>query len=183
MADALTNWIRCDTRVVLAGNQLPVTGRVHSSPFGMPIYCVVNRPVSAVSHLEFLTLAPLVACTRLSNQNSLHVRTNITPAADGRGPYFRNCLLGRIFRNCLSLVYLEVRRPFILGTQQHQWKATIAHRFVELLEKNTNKLTRVYTQNIDGLDFQCSRLCRCIGKLPRLALKDTFWKISAKGLL
>jgi NAD+-dependent protein deacetylase sirtuin 2 len=51
--------------------------------------------------------------------------------------------------------YLEVRRPFILGTQRRQWKATIAHRFAELLHVKTNKLTRVYTQNIDGLDRQC----------------------------
>lgn len=51
--------------------------------------------------------------------------------------------------------YLEVRRPFILGTREHQWKATIAHRFAELLHTKTKKLTRVYTQNIDGLDRQC----------------------------
>eukprot|EP00934_Nitzschia_sp_Nitz4_P009380 Nitzschia sp. Nitz4//scaffold414_size9364//5848//6828//NITZ4_009100-RA/size9364-processed-gene-0.3-mRNA-1//1//CDS//3329551353//9370//frame0 len=51
--------------------------------------------------------------------------------------------------------YLEVRRPFILGTQQHQWKATLAHRFAQLLHSKTNRLTRVYTQNIDGLDSQC----------------------------
>ena len=50
--------------------------------------------------------------------------------------------------------YLEVRRPFILGTAKHQWKATLAHRFLELLHTKTNKLTRLYTQNIDGLDFQ-----------------------------
>lgn len=54
--------------------------------------------------------------------------------------------------------YLEVRRPFILGTQQRQWKATIAHRFAELLHVKTNKLTRVYTQNIDGLDRQCEEI-------------------------
>ena len=51
--------------------------------------------------------------------------------------------------------YLEVRRPFILGTREHKWKATIAHRFAELLHSR-GKLTRVYTQNIDGLDYQCS---------------------------
>jgi NAD-dependent SIR2 family protein deacetylase len=60
--------------------------------------------------------------------------------------------------------YLEVRRPFILGTQKMKWKATIAHRFFELLETKTrsedkiyskSKLTRIYTQNIDGLDYQC----------------------------
>lgn len=54
--------------------------------------------------------------------------------------------------------YLEVRRPFILGTAAHTWKATIAHRFMELLHVKTNKLTRLYTQNIDGLDSQCSEL-------------------------
>lgn len=51
--------------------------------------------------------------------------------------------------------YLEVRRPFILGTARRQWKATIAHRFAELLHTKTSKLTRIYTQNIDGLDRQC----------------------------
>jgi len=54
--------------------------------------------------------------------------------------------------------YLEVRRPFILGTQQQTWKATIAHRFAELLHAKTSKLTRVYTQNIDGLDRQCTAI-------------------------
>jgi len=54
--------------------------------------------------------------------------------------------------------YLEVRRPFILGTQKQKWKGTLAHRFAELLHIETNKLTRVYTQNIDGLDFQCKEL-------------------------
>jgi NAD-dependent deacetylase sirtuin 2 len=54
--------------------------------------------------------------------------------------------------------YLEVRRPFILGTRQRQWKATIAHRFAELLHTKTKKLTRVYTQNIDGLDRQCDKI-------------------------
>lgn len=50
--------------------------------------------------------------------------------------------------------YLEVRRPFILGTRDHKWRATIAHRFFELLHTRTGKLTRLYTQNIDGLDLQ-----------------------------
>ncbi len=54
--------------------------------------------------------------------------------------------------------YLEVRRPFILGTQERQWRATIAHRFFELLHTKTNKLTRLYTQNIDGLDRQCDKI-------------------------
>ena len=54
--------------------------------------------------------------------------------------------------------YLEVRRPFILGTREQKWKATIAHRFAELLHLRTGKLTRVYTQNIDGLYRQCKGL-------------------------
>mmetsp|Transcript_1469 Transcript_1469/g.3260 ORF Transcript_1469/g.3260 Transcript_1469/m.3260 type:complete len:400 (+) Transcript_1469:164-1363(+) len=89
----------------------------------------------------------------------------------------------KLFRDN-PLPYMEVRRPFILGTQAKQWKPTIAHRFAELLHtKTTNtvttkknnqtttstqnaacgsnssssssKLTRVYTPNIDGLDHLC----------------------------
>ncbi|KAL7553021.1 hypothetical protein ACHAWF_016902 [Thalassiosira exigua] len=47
--------------------------------------------------------------------------------------------------------YLEVRRPFILGIRERRWKPTIAHHFAKLLHTKTGKLTRVYTQNIDGL--------------------------------
>lgn len=58
--------------------------------------------------------------------------------------------------------YLEVRRPFILGTAERRWKATLAHRFAELVHTQTqtdnSKLTRVYTQNIDGLERQCEAL-------------------------
>ena len=57
-----------------------------------------------------------------------------------------------------SFPYLEVRRPFILGTREHVWKATLAHRFIELIHQKTNKLTRIYTQNIDGLDHQCESI-------------------------
>jgi len=49
-------------------------------------------------------------------------------------------------------LYLEVRRPFILGTRARQWKATTAHRFAELLHRHA-KLRRVFTQNIDGHRF------------------------------
>jgi NAD-dependent deacetylase sirtuin 2 len=57
-----------------------------------------------------------------------------------------------------SLPCLELKRPFILGTLENKWKATIAHRFIELLHKRTGKLRRIYTQNIDGLEGQCSDL-------------------------
>eukprot|EP00956_Cyclotella_meneghiniana_P038777 scaffold159810_cov65-Cyclotella_meneghiniana.AAC.1 len=50
-----------------------------------------------------------------------------------------------------SFPYLEVRRPFILGVRDRKWKPTIAHHFASLLHAKTNKLTRVFTQNIDGL--------------------------------
>ena len=56
-----------------------------------------------------------------------------------------------------ALPYLEVRRPFILGTQEQRWKATLSHRFAELLHAK-GKLARLYTQNIDGLDYQCASL-------------------------
>jgi NAD+-dependent protein deacetylase sirtuin 2 len=59
-----------------------------------------------------------------------------------------------------QLPYLEVRRPFILGTRDRQWKATIAHRFFELLHVKLRKLQRLYTQNIDGLEYQCNQLPR-----------------------
>ena len=45
---------------------------------------------------------------------------------------------------------LELNREFILGTREQRWKATLAHRFVELLHTKTGKLGRLYTQNIDG---------------------------------
>lgn len=49
--------------------------------------------------------------------------------------------------------YLEVRRPFILGTAEGKWKATLSHFFIQLLF-DKGLLKRHYTQNIDGLDFQ-----------------------------
>lgn len=46
--------------------------------------------------------------------------------------------------------YLEVRRPFILGTAEGKWKPTISHFFIRLLF-DKGLLRRLYTQNIDGL--------------------------------
>mmetsp|Transcript_11709 Transcript_11709/g.28058 ORF Transcript_11709/g.28058 Transcript_11709/m.28058 type:complete len:575 (+) Transcript_11709:132-1856(+) len=81
---------------------------------------------------------------------------------------------------------LEVNREFVLGVQERRWKATLAHRFVEMLRSRTKnvtsstneksdgnedrdtdgprhqqhqnepKLVRLYTQNIDGLEDQCT---------------------------
>ena len=47
--------------------------------------------------------------------------------------------------------YLEVRRPFILGTQMKKWKPTLGHFFIKVLA-DKGKLRRLYSQNIDGLD-------------------------------
>jgi len=47
--------------------------------------------------------------------------------------------------------YLEVRRPFILGTKEKRWKMTIGHIFLELLHKH-DVLKRLYIQNIDGIE-------------------------------
>ena len=63
---------------------------------------------------------------------------------------------GMFLRNPLPM--LELKRDFILGTNESRWKATIAHRFVELLHTKLGKLTRLYTQNIDGLELQCKGL-------------------------
>jgi len=49
--------------------------------------------------------------------------------------------------------YLEVRRPFILGTAEKTWKATAAHAFFALLHRKS-LLRRHYDQNIDGLSHQ-----------------------------
>ena len=53
------------------------------------------------------------------------------------------------------LPYLELRRPFILGTAERRWKPTVAHWFVRLLH-DKGKLQRLLTQNIDGLDYHLS---------------------------
>jgi NAD-dependent deacetylase sirtuin 2 len=63
---------------------------------------------------------------------------------------------GMFLRNPLPM--LELKRDFILGTQEARWKSTIAHRFVEFLHTKLGKLTRIYTQNIDGLELQCKGL-------------------------
>mmetsp|Transcript_276 Transcript_276/g.296 ORF Transcript_276/g.296 Transcript_276/m.296 type:complete len:151 (+) Transcript_276:59-511(+) len=65
--------------------------------------------------------------------------------------------------------YLELRRPFILGlNQEKKWKPTLAHFFLDTLEKK-GVLSRVYTQNIDGLDYQMDipheKIVPCHGSL------------------
>jgi len=52
-----------------------------------------------------------------------------------------------------QLCYLELRRPFILGLAEGKWKATATHWFINLCHQK-GLLRRLYTQNIDGLDYQ-----------------------------
>lgn len=49
--------------------------------------------------------------------------------------------------------YLEVRRPFILGSAENKWKPSLSHFFFKVLQ-DKGILQRLYTQNIDGLDFK-----------------------------
>jgi NAD-dependent SIR2 family protein deacetylase len=71
-----------------------------------------------------------------------------------------------------ALPYLEVRRPFILGTAARTWKPTLAHAFFALLDKK-GLLRRLYTQNIDGLDRSApinpDRIVNVHGSLDRAA--------------
>ena len=81
---------------------------------------------------------------------------------------------GLFLRN--PLPYHEVRRPFIIGTHEKKWKATIAHRFFEMLCE-AGKLRRLFTQNIDGLDYQCTaippeRVCAVHGSIGRAGCEN-----------
>ena len=68
--------------------------------------------------------------------------------------------------------YLEVRRPFIIGTAEGKWKPTIAQAFFAILFQK-NLLHRLYSQNIDGLDYQVeiprSKICSVHGTMTRVS--------------
>lgn len=68
--------------------------------------------------------------------------------------------------------YMEVRRPFILGTQDRKWRATLSHWFMAFLAEE-RLLTRLFTQNIDGLDYHTGmpreRVCNVHGSIGRVA--------------
>ncbi len=49
--------------------------------------------------------------------------------------------------------YLELRRPFILGISDQKWKPTATHIFMRICH-DKGILKHVFTQNIDGLDYQ-----------------------------
>lgn len=58
-----------------------------------------------------------------------------------------------------QLPYLELRRPFILGVLSDQakdkdaYRPTLSHFFIRVCH-DKGLLRRVYTQNIDGLDYK-----------------------------
>ena len=68
--------------------------------------------------------------------------------------------------------YLEVRRPFILGTAEKKWKPSLSHVFFKVLH-DKGLLQRLYTQNIDGLDFQLgideNKIVNVHGSLAKVA--------------
>ncbi|MDP2439584.1 MAG: Sir2 family NAD-dependent protein deacetylase [archaeon] len=71
-----------------------------------------------------------------------------------------------------QLPYLEVRRPFILGTAEGKWRPTLGHFFLRLLE-DRGLLRRLYSQNIDGLDHALGlppeRLVKVHGSLASIS--------------
>lgn len=91
-----------------------------------------------------------------------------------------------------QLPYLELRRPFILGTERQEWKATLTHWFIKFLEEE-GLLTRLYTQNIDGLEYQTGidpellvevhgsvRRASCEGCSKEMRLQDFAQQVKAK---
>lgn len=120
---------KCQSIVILAGAGMSVTS-------GIPDY----RSAGGLYH----TLQPDQLSASAVEREA--IRADPTVALE-QGLFMQN-----------QLPCLEIKRPFILGTQEEIWKATIAHRFVELLHQKTGKLTRLYTQNIDGLEGQCHNL-------------------------
>ena len=50
-----------------------------------------------------------------------------------------------------QLPYLELQRPFILGTTEAKWQPTLTHFFVRVCA-DKGLLQRLYTENTDGLD-------------------------------
>jgi len=71
---------------------------------------------------------------------------------------------------CNQFPYLELRKPFIMGINTGKWKPTLSHWFLKELE-NRGLLRRVYSQNIDGLDYQTglNSIVSCHGSLGEVS--------------
>lgn len=84
------------------------------------------------------------------------LRPELLTATPEQQEYLRNSPLAVVKYDLFQVnqfPYMEVRRPFILGTMKQEWKATLSHFFIKVLH-DKGLLQRLYTQNIDGLDFQ-----------------------------
>eukprot|EP00804_Cyclotella_cryptica_P010101 CCRYP_019281-RB/>CCRYP_019281-RB protein AED:0.07 eAED:0.07 QI:0/0/0/1/0/0/3/0/419 len=129
MADFLRSPL-CKSIIVLAGAGMSVSSGIPDfRSAGVGLYDTLQAELLTASELERQLIAE-----------------DPTLALD-KGMFLRN-----------PLPMLELKRDFILGTQESRWKATLAHRFVEMLHTKLGKLTRLYTQNIDGLELQCKGL-------------------------
>ncbi|CAK9036184.1 NAD-dependent protein deacetylase sirtuin-2 (Regulatory protein SIR2 homolog 2) (SIR2-like protein 2) [Durusdinium trenchii] len=78
--------------------------------------------------------------------------------------------------------YLEVRRPFIVGVHDGQWKPTLAHFFFKELDER-GKLRRLYTQNIDGLEHATKltpeKMVTCHGSLGEVSCEFCSSEVAA----
>ena len=125
MADFLQSPL-CRSIIVLAGAGMSVSSGIPDfRSAGTGLYDTLNAELLTASELE-----------------QALIEDDPTLALD-KGMFLEN-----------PLPMLETKRSFILGTYEKKWKATLAHRFVELLHTKLGKLTRLYTQNIDGLELQ-----------------------------
>ena len=119
---------QCKSIVVLAGAGMSVScGIPDFRSAGVGLYDTLRPELLTATDIERMCIA------------------NDPTLALDRGLFLQN-----------PLPMLETKRSFILGTHEKRWRATLAHRFVELLHTRLGKLTRVYTQNIDGLEYQTS---------------------------
>ena len=76
--------------------------------------------------------------------------------------------------------YLELRRPFIIGIHEGKWKPTLCHFFfTELAERGM--MRRMYSQNIDGLDYRSGmkNVVSCHGSIGAAACEHCGVKVDS----
>ena len=85
------------------------------------------------------------------------------------------------FRN--PLPYFEVKRPLLLGVQANAYQPTLFHRLLELLASKTGKHKRVFSQNIDGLEFNCGGLPASLIRNPHGRMNVAKCDACGRGML